>query len=593
MRTAGIVACLILLIPSTVRSQHDAHRNTVREIARGQYDKARATLDRVAESPATLWTGLRGAYARAGETVAHEGEAYARLVAPENDFVLAMLASSQGQADQALTHARRAVDGGLPFERLLAGPRSALAALHESAAFQAWAEREARLLVHGPMVGHVTHEAASFWVRTAREAGVRVELAGADQPAASFAADGRTVAERDYTAVVRIEGLAPDTAYTYRLRLDGADVPVAGASFRTFPKPGAPGRYLVAFGACAGYVAEHERMWATIEQHDPVALLLLGDNVYIDDPQHVMTQHYCYYRRHSRPEWRRLIAGRGVYAIWDDHDFGMDDCFGSPAIDDPPWKRPVWEVFTQNWNNPSYGGGPAQPGCWFDFYLGDVHFLMLDGRYYREAAGRQGQDVENPSMLGPVQRAWLEETLKNSKGTFKIIASPVPWASGVKGGPPGGLDTWDGFVAERDAIYAFLHEHRISGVALLSGDRHRSDARRIPRARGYDLFDFLSAGLTNHHTHPVVSTAGLLFGYNEKNSFALLHFDTVAEDPKLTYEIRNIDNQSIWSFDITLSQLSDKLNTPDPTSLSVPAIGCERLPEIILQATKGVQLAKW
>ena len=556
MRTTLPALCLVLFFAGAGLGQHDAHRNAVREIARGQYGRAQARLDRVAEDPATVWTGLRGAYARAGETVRRKGDAYAELVAPENDFVRTLLAASQGDAEQAWESARRAVQAGLPFERLLAGPRSALGPLHEMEAFQQWAEAQARMLVHGPMLGHVTDEAASFWVRTADEAVVDVQVVGEDGVAVA-SANGRTCAQRDLTTVVRVAGLETDTAYTYRLQIDGETVPVEGAAFRTYPELGAPGQYVVAYGACAGYVVEHERMWTTIRQHDPLALVLLGDNVYIDDPQHEMTQRYCYYRRQSRPEWRRLVAGRGVYAIWDDHDFGLDDSWGGPETDDPPWKRPVWEIFRENWNNPAYGGGQEQPGCWFDFYIGDVHFILLDGRYYRDRAGRQGVQVENPSMLGTAQRAWLKETLQNSRGTFKILASPVPWAPGVKGGPPGGLDTWDGFTEERDAIYDFLYEHGISGVVLISGDRHRSDARRITRPRGYDLYDFLSAGLTNYHTHPVVSTPGLLFGYNEKNSFALLHFDTAAEDPALRYEIVNIDGESIWSHELTLSQLSD------------------------------------
>lgn len=48
--------------------------------------------------------------------------------------------------------------------------------------------------------------------------------------------------------------------------------------------------------------------------------------------------------------------------------------------------------------------------------LGDIHFIMPDGRYCREAGGRQRKDVENPSLLGPVQLAWLKETLRHSRG---------------------------------------------------------------------------------------------------------------------------------------------------------------------------------
>ena len=55
----------------------------------------------------------------------------------------------------------------------------------------------------------------------------------------------------------------------------------------------------------------------------------------------------------------------------------------------------LWRIFFFYWANPAYGGGDAQPGCWYDFVIGDVHFIMLDGRYYRT---RKPQ----PSMLGPV-----------------------------------------------------------------------------------------------------------------------------------------------------------------------------------------------
>jgi alkaline phosphatase D len=196
------------------------------------------------------------------------------------------------------------------------------------------------------------------------------------------------------------------------------------------------------------------------------------------------------------------------------------------VIDDPPWKPDVWKIFTQNWNNPYYGGGAEHHGVWFDFYIGDVHFIMLDGRYYRESPGRRAPRVDNPSMLGPVQLEWLKETLGNSQGTFKMLISPVPWARDTKGGPPGGLDTWDGFDEERDLIFDYLNENDISGVVLLSADRHRTDARRIKRGNGYDLYDFMSSVLTNYHTHPVVETPELIFGYNEK-----MHSDCSTSTP--------------------------------------------------------------
>ena len=78
---------------------------------------------------------------------------------------------------------------------------------------------------------------------------------------------------------------------------------------------------------------------------------------------------------------------------------------------------------------------------------------------------------------------------------------------------------------------------------LLSADRHRSDAWKIERPNGYPLYEFESSRLTNQHFHELMPDA--LFGYNEKQSFGLLTFDTTKPDPTVTYQIVNIDNEIV------------------------------------------------
>jgi alkaline phosphatase D len=290
-------------------------------------------------------------------------------------------------------------------------------------------------------------------------------------------------------------------------------------------------------------------MWRTILSHKPDLLLLLGDNVYIDEPTNPDYQRYIYYRRQSQPDYRRLCMSTPVYAIWDDHDFGTDNCWGGPLADQPVWKRPVWRVFQQNWVNPAYGGGTSQPGCWFDFALGDVHFFMLDGRYYRTPRDKRNPD-RLPSMLGPVQKRWLRQRLKTSTAALKVIASPVPWVGGV-------ADKWNGFPEEREEIFSFLEANRIEGVLLLSADRHRSDLLVTRRPQGYDLYEFMSSKLTNHHTHKTIDERdGALFSYNKKCSFGLVTIDTTRADAEITYEIHTLDNERIHTFRLRRSQLT-------------------------------------
>jgi len=76
------------------------------------------------------------------------------------------------------------------------------------------------------------------------------------------------------------------------------------------------------------------------------AFFHMGDNVYTDHPEHPEVQRYNYYRRQSRPEFRRFVSDVANYAIWDDHDFTVNDGIGSPHADEPAWKRKVWEMST-------------------------------------------------------------------------------------------------------------------------------------------------------------------------------------------------------------------------------------------------------
>jgi len=522
---ASSVVVVLVVVGGAVgpaRAQHDPQRNATRLIAKGKFAAARTELGK-------------------GEP----GE-------PETHFVAMMAALKQGRLEEGVERMRLAVAAGLPFGRLVAGPRDLLGPLYASDAYRKLAKQHGPAdLVHGPMLGDVSDTAAAVWLRTARASRIVILVRDLANRAIVLEAFGRTMPESDFTAVVRLTGLKPGQAYSYQVLVDGRPQKAANTRFRTTATVGQPGETRIVFGGGAGYVPIWERMWDTIGKRKPDALLMLGDNVYIDAPTETLTTRYCYYRRQSRPEWRRLVAGTPVYAIYDDHDFGTNDCVPGPEIEQPPWKRRVWSTFTRNWCNPYYGGGEKQPGCWCDFRIGDLHVILLDGRYYR-TRGTQ------PSMLGPVQMAWLKRTLKASKGTFKILASPVPWSVGVK---PRSRDTWDGFAQEREEIFRFIETERINGVILISADRHRTDLRVTKRAGGYDLYELESSKLTNRHTHSVVKTPGLIWGYNKTCSFAVMEFDTTAKDPQVKFEAVTIDGERVHEHLLRLSQLTHRTTT--------------------------------
>lgn len=475
----------------------------------------------------------------------------------ESMYMLGILHGQKGNIAVAEAWMNKAVAAGLPEGRLIAGPREMMKPLAQTDLMTNLMKNHEQRLVHGPLVGNVTDSTASFWGRTAKES--QLEVVVLEKATKSVTSDVvissknfRSKASEDFTVVANVSGLKPNTEYAYNIKLDGRDCPAENEqTFRTLPAKGKASKFVIAFGGGAGYVPENERMWNTIGSFDPQAILLLGDNVYIDDPESVAMQQYTYHRRQSRPEWRKLTARSPVFTIWDDHDFSTNDSWGGADLEIPFWKKDwVFPIYRQNWANPGYGGGDAQPGCWYSFHIGDVDFIMLDCRYYRT------NPKEMPrSMLGPVQKQWLKQQLTEAKGTFKVLCSSVPWDFRTKGKS---FDTWNGYKEEHEEILSFIESQKIEGVVLMSADRHRSDAWKIARPHGYDLYEFNSSRLTNQHIHATMEKAGAIFSYNKPQSFGLVTFDTTADDPQVTYEVVNIDGEKPHAITVKLSELKQK-----------------------------------
>ena len=89
----------------------------------------------------------------------------------------------------------------------------------------------------------------------------------------------------------------------------------------------------------------------------------------------------------------------------------------------------------------------------------------------------------------------------------------------------------------------------------MSADRHRSDAWKMSRPNGYDLYEFNSSRLTNQHVHATMEKQGAIFSYNALQSFGLVTFDTTLDDPQVTYEVVNIDGEKPHSITVKRSEL--------------------------------------
>ncbi len=218
----------------------------------------------------------------------------------------------------------------------------------------AHSEHAARLLL-GPVLRHVGRSTAAVWVQTSRPAGVEV----LGRRASTF-----TVCDEHY-ALVDIEGLEPGSVTSYQVHLDGDLV---------WPRPGSPWPeswirtrgagtdVQVVFGSCRrargdaptsmaadgadALDAYAARIADRAPEDLPDALLLLGDQVYADDPT-PQTRRWLNWRRDtttapghevadfteysrlyrdswSDPPFRWLMSTVPTAMIFDDHDVRDD-----------------------------------------------------------------------------------------------------------------------------------------------------------------------------------------------------------------------------------------------------------------------------
>lgn len=328
----------------------------------------------------------------------------------ETHFLMGIWNARQGKIEPAVAWFEKAIELGLPPSRVMAA-RDLTRNIAAHPFFESLKDAYEDSLLHGPLIGNVSDHSASFWVRTASQSEIRI-IASASKNFTDrlIFGRGKTRPEADFTGIIHLNGLEADTNYFYKIEVNGKEFRKEISKefqdhdlhFKTFPQKGQPSKFRLAFGGGAGFVPNHERVWIRISSFSPQLLLLLGDNVYIDDPRSLIMQRFTYHRRQSRPEWHHLVSRVSVFTIWDDHDFGTNDCWGGPHVDEPFWKRHfAFRTFRENWANPSYAKGDSLPGCWYDFSVGDVDFIMLDCRYYRtNPKGKIPQCSVQPKCIG-------------------------------------------------------------------------------------------------------------------------------------------------------------------------------------------------
>jgi alkaline phosphatase D len=300
---------------------------------------------------------------------------------------------------------------------------------------------------------------------------------------------------------------------------------------------------VVAFGSCSRDELP-QPLWPVITEHAPDLWIWGGDNIYADwyAPPEGKREKYTinrawvtrrYAAQFNRPDYAAFREQFPIIGTWDDHDFGRNNAgssyklkevtrdlalsFMEVPIGDPRWTREGLYG--------AYDFGPEGQ---------KTKVILLDNRYFAT-----GKKVDEPSLIGEAQRAWLEATLRESKADLHLIVSGIQVLSSEHK-----WEKWADYPEDRDWLLKQIGESETMTV-LLSGDRHIHEISVMEDLDlGYPLADITSSGLThawdsfegepNRYRHGEVFT---------RLGFGVLRIDWSGDSPAVELEIRDEANQ--------------------------------------------------
>ena len=342
-------------------------------------------------------------------------------------------------------------------------------------------------LVCGPILGGVTDTSVNVGFRTSANASVTVEYSTSSALTGSTTTSAVSVTgTTDYTGLVTIAGLTPNTTYYYRINIDGVPKLYSGfPSFKTFVAPGTSGNFSFAFGSCTSISNGdlNDRLLNGIANKSPKFALHLGDIWYADLPT-ALSNTVSSYRSRARLQFTRGSANvdfanttRKVpfFWNWNDNEISPNYDLAKSGAVYPNAKQAYLEYVGRV--NPS----PVTTGeLYYTFQYGDVGFFVLDGRSFRSL--NSATDDVSKTYLGSVQKQALKSWLTANNSTYKIkvLCNSTCWHDYATASPNDTIG--GGFKTERNEIWDYIKAQGITGCIFISGDQHWSSIVRSTRS---------------------------------------------------------------------------------------------------------------
>ena len=308
-------------------------------------------------------------------------------------------------------------------------------------------------------------------------------------------------------------------------------------------------RTVIAFGSCV-HQDRPQPIWQAVLADEPEVFVFLGDNIYGDSEDPAVLQ-ARYEQLGAVDGFQRLREQADVVAIWDDHDYGVND----GGIEYPS-KEASRQVMLDFWNEPQDSERRTRPDGIYTSYEYDegghkVQLILLDLRWNRtplveieDAAKREARLAQDmgpyeaslnatATMLGETQWQWLQQQLEVD-ADLRIIGSSIQLLADFTG-----WESWANFPVDRQLFFELLQASPIVPTVIISGDTHWSEFSRIDDAGlPFALVEMTSSGLTEewHAISPNRHRVGEAYAVA---NYGLMSIDWSGDLPVVDMSIRD------------------------------------------------------
>lgn len=321
----------------------------------------------------------------------------------------------------------------------------------------------------------------------------------------------------------------------------------------------------IAFGSC-GHQDHPLPVYGVINQHHPDLFIFLGDNIY-GDTDNMDTLRAKYARLAAHKDFQQLMKTTRTLAIWDDHDFGMNDAGRHYA-----YKDSSKEIFLKFFNEPAQSARRKHAGIYdarmYNCNGKKLQVILTDNRTFRDDLipyqGEKKNDERyfytpdyspqpspDSTMLGQQQWAWLEEQLKQP-ADLRLICSGSQFAIEYNG-----YESWANFPHEQKKMLDLIKKTRANGVMFLSGDVHYAEISRLHEPGLYPIYDVTASGLSSTWLFATPNN-NRIEGPVMENHFGQLTINWSLKDPTIKMEIWDVSNNQRIEYSIQLSELQFK-----------------------------------